>query len=419
MDHSRRRYTEGFQAGARLHQIRAQPGMALVASSTQTPTTPPARIAGTFEERVKKTLHPLDAFSRLLDCAESNRPPDPEDAFRFEWFGLKYLAPEQDGFRLRLRVPGGRLQSYQLRAVADAAQEFGSGCAEINARAGLDLRTIPVRDAPGALRRLEAAGLSGRGAGGDNVRAVLCDPMSGIAPGEVLDAGPMVEQLAHWLLQERAFADLPRAADIAFHGGGSGELTATEQKADIRFQAVQAAPNAGFRVQLAGAGDLGALVRPEQAVRVCAELLRIYLLHADRTDRNRATLAAFGEHWSAPRWLEELERRLDYKLTRAPQEAGAALPATKTDAGEIRPQKQPGFFCVPILAPEADGRLLSGQWQELARIADAFGSGEVRLTASGNLLLPNVPEARTQAALQALRDGVAASLLPAPPSSAS
>src|SRR5690348_3862973 len=80
--------------------------------------SPPARepepAAGDliFEERVKRELHPLDAYPQLLENAETNQGPDKEDAFRFKWHGLFHLAPNKDAFMARLRIPGGVLNSF-------------------------------------------------------------------------------------------------------------------------------------------------------------------------------------------------------------------------------------------------------------------------------------------------------------------
>src|SRR3954464_15913137 len=46
-----------------------------------------------FEERVKRELHPLDAYPQLLENAAFNKAPDKEDLFRFKWHGLFFLTP--------------------------------------------------------------------------------------------------------------------------------------------------------------------------------------------------------------------------------------------------------------------------------------------------------------------------------------
>src|SRR5690348_10565726 len=61
--------------------------------SDAAPVSSEAREDLIFEERVKRELHPLDAYDRISENAISNQPPDKEDAFRFKWNGLFYLTP--------------------------------------------------------------------------------------------------------------------------------------------------------------------------------------------------------------------------------------------------------------------------------------------------------------------------------------
>jgi ferredoxin-nitrite reductase len=68
-----------------------------------------------FEERVKRELHPLDAYPQLVENAATNKAPDKEDTFRFKWNGLFFLTPVKDAFMARLRIPGGVLRTFQLR----------------------------------------------------------------------------------------------------------------------------------------------------------------------------------------------------------------------------------------------------------------------------------------------------------------
>src|SRR5690606_2286161 len=43
------------------------------------------------EERIKRELHPLDAYASLLDDAAANKAPDRENLFRYKWHGLFFL----------------------------------------------------------------------------------------------------------------------------------------------------------------------------------------------------------------------------------------------------------------------------------------------------------------------------------------
>ena len=75
-----------------------------------------------FEERVKRELHPLDAYPVLIDHAATNKAPEKEEIFRFKWNGLFYLTPNKEAFMARLRIPGGLLRTFQLRELANVAK---------------------------------------------------------------------------------------------------------------------------------------------------------------------------------------------------------------------------------------------------------------------------------------------------------
>jgi hypothetical protein len=168
---AQRDYLEGFFAGLAARGLKF---------SDVDPTPQPARTVQQadliFEERVKRELHPLDAYPQLLQNAAANQAPDKESTFRFKWNGLFYLAPNKEGFMARLRIPGGVVKTYQLREIASVAKELTTGYAQITTRANFQIRLIQPKDAPEVLRRIQAVGLHTRGAGADNIRNLTANP---------------------------------------------------------------------------------------------------------------------------------------------------------------------------------------------------------------------------------------------------
>src|SRR5262250_2170592 len=163
-----------------------------------------------FEERVKRELHPLDAYPQLLQNAASNKSPDKEDLFRFKWNGLFYLTPNKEAFMARLRIPGGLVKTFQLREIAAVAKELTTGYVQITTRANFQLRLIQPKDAPEVLRRIQAVGLHTRGAGADNIRNLTANPTAGIDPHEIIDVLPFCQDLGQIIINDRSFYDLPR-----------------------------------------------------------------------------------------------------------------------------------------------------------------------------------------------------------------
>src|SRR5208282_2799198 len=79
------------------------------------------------EELWKYGQNPLDIWDKLLAHSDENRAPEAEDIFRFKFQGLFYVAPAQDSFMLRLRIPGGILTAHQMRGLVAMAADWGSG----------------------------------------------------------------------------------------------------------------------------------------------------------------------------------------------------------------------------------------------------------------------------------------------------
>ena len=372
------------------------------------------------EERIKRELHGLDSYPRLLEHAAANKAPDKEDLFRFKWHGLFFLSPNKEAFMARLRIPGGQLKSFQLREIARTAQELTTGYMQITTRSNLQIRLIEPKDAPEVLRRIQSVGLHTRGTGADNIRNLTANPTAGVDRHELMDTLPLCRELGQMILNDRSFYDLPRKFNIAFDGGGL--IGVVEDTNDIGLRAVRVVKEEGtilpgiyFRVALGGATghkafarDLGVLVRLEETLKVTAALIRVYIAHGNRNDRKKARLKHLLDSWTLDQYLAETEKLLGYRLLRAPLDAAGqspleearALPAVPHSHIGVFPQKQIGLNYVGVALPV--GQITPAQMLRLADLADNYGSGEVRLTVWQNLIIPNVPDAFVETLKKAL-----------------
>ena len=365
------------------------------------------------EELWKYEQNPLDLWDKLLAHAAADRAPAPDDLFRFKFHGLFYVAPAQDSFMLRMRVSGGVLTSAQLRGLAEMAEDWGSGRADITTRANMQIRQFRPRDIVRVLNKVQSLGMTSRGSGADNIRNITASPTSGIDAEELLDVQPYAQALERYILNSRDMYGLPRKFNVAFDGGGSISVVADTN--DIGFLAVRVAEGkavpAGvyFRVVLCGitghrqfASDCGILIRPEEAVAVAAAMVRVFSENGDRTDRKKARLKYLVDRWGIERYLEETERLLPFPLLRVP--AAECEPRKAIDRAAhlgIHAQSQPALFYIGVSVPV--GRLPVDQMRALAAIADRFGSGEVRLTVWQNAIVPNITAKHLEAAQEALR----------------
>jgi len=399
-----RKYLDGFFAGLAAHGV--------TFGDVQ-----PAPAAGPkvslddliFEERVKRELHPLDAYDQIIENAIANKTPDKEEIFRFKWNGLFFLTPNKEAFMARLRIPGGVLKTFQLRELAAVAKELTTGYVQITTRANLQMRLIQPKDCPEFLRRIQTVGLHTRGAGADNIRNLTANPTAGIDPQELIDVMPFCQQLAQIIINDRSFYDLPRKFNIAYDGGGL--IGTVEDTNDIGAKAVKVGDEIFFRLALGGATghkafarDLGVLVKPAELNKAIVALVRVYIAHGNRGDRKKARLKHLLETWSLDRYLGEAEKVLGCQLRRAPLDpASMQYPGQKIPHSHIGvyAQKQAGLNYVGVAIPV--GQITPKQMLRVAEIADLYGSGEIRLTVWQNFIIPNVPDAYVETVKKALR----------------
>lgn len=407
-----RQYLEGYFAGLAARGLKF--------SDVEPAPVPEKTVSSEdliFEERVKRELHPLDAYPQLLENASANKAPEKDDVFRFKWNGLFFLAPNKEAFMARLRIPGGLLKTFQLRELAHIAKELTTGYVQITTRANLQIRLIQPKDAPEVLRRIQAIGLHTRGAGADNIRNLTANPTAGIDRHELIDVMPLCQELGQIILNDRSFYDLPRKFNIAYDGGGL--IGTVEDTNDIGARAIRVTevcgetaiqPGIYFRILLGGATghkafarDLGVIVPPGELNKVVVALTRVFIANGNRTDRKKARLKHLLETWSLEKYLAETEKLVGYKLCSAPADLKCApAPAIPPHSHiGIYPQKQPGLNYLGAALPV--GQITPKQMIRLAEIADLYGSGEIRLTVWQNFIIPNVSDAFVATAQKALR----------------
>ncbi len=429
-------YLAGFMAGAMASgvfvgtnsagQLTASPAAATggnLAAPAGEPTvhgTPLSDLCK--EERWKYDENPLDAWERLLKHADENKFPDPENMYRFKFHGLFYVAPAQDSFMLRLRVPGCEITSAQCHGLADLAEELGNGRLDITTRGNFQLREFKPKDLIKVLTRIQELGLTSRGAGCDNIRNVTASPDSGFAPDELLDVRPYAKALHHYILNNRDLYGLPRKFNVAFDNGGS--ISAAADTNDIGFfsyrvtektlkdfrarattsdpsalsSQLSTAPGIYFRVFLGGitghkdfARDTGLLIKSAEAVALSAAMIRVFSENGCRTDRKKARLKYLLEKWGVEKFLEETQKKLAFPLVRLPVEAcEPRRPVEKHAWIGARKQAQRGLNSLGVGVPV--GRVSSKQMHALADLATNYGRGELRLTVWQNLLIPHVPD---------------------------
>ena len=222
-------------------------------------------------------------------------------------------------------------------------------------------------------------------------------PTAGIDPQELMDTRPLASAWHHHILNDRSLFGLPRKFNVAFDGGGV--IPTLEETNDIGFTACRVgdgaavAPGAWFRLSLGGitghqdfARDTGVVVEPDDCVAVADAIVRVFIDHGDRTNRNKARLKYILDDWGFDRFIAAAEEKLGRSLARVPQELCDSPPIRDRHAHiGIHPQRQEGLFWLGVATPV--GKLTCDQMDGLANISGELGDGDIRLTVWQNLLI--------------------------------
>ena len=418
-----KRYLEGFVAGVQIAKAaKSVAGVATPAGAAlpPEPTGPDAAAlkaqsrvlaAGgklSDPEKFKREQHPFDTYERLKEHAAKGEYPKPPDNFRWRFFGLFYVAPNQNSYMCRLRIPNGIVKAAQFAGLADLAERYGGGYAHVTTRANLQIREVEAHNAVAMIEAIQDLGLCSRGSGADNIRNVTGTPTAGIDPQELIDTRPYAREWHFHILNDRSLYGLPRKFNVAFDGAGT--IPVLEDTNDIGFQAVQVndgfglTPGVWFKLCLGGitghrdfARDTGVLVLPQDACKVADAVVRVFIDHGNRTDRTKARLKYVLDAMGVEKFLGLLEEKLGRRLDRATPGAVAPRPAfDRTAHLGIHPQKQDGLNWIGVVVPV--GRLSVAQMRGLAEIARDLGDGDLRLTVWQNLLISGVPTEKVSAA---------------------
>jgi sulfite reductase (ferredoxin) len=366
-------------------------------------------------ERLKREKNPWQAFDEVRAFARAGRSSIvPEWAgVYFKWWGI-YTQGDGVGatggkggeglasefFMMRIGIPNGIVTSHQLRTIGGLARRYGRNLADITVRQNIQLHWLTIESLPEIVDALDAIGLSPKGACGDVVRNVTGCPLAGVAADEMIDASPIAQGIARLLTANPEFYNLPRKFKIS--ATGCPNWCTYPEINDVGLTPVRRGDEVGYSLRVGGglsnephlALRLDAFVRHEQAidvVRGVTEIFREQIGLRQSRDRARLKYLFMREGWTAESFLDELHRRIGFKLDPAVPE-DVPDDVLRDHAG-IHPQRQPGLNYVG--ASVLRGRLTGEQLEAAAELAERFGSGSLRATVSQNLVIVNVPRAKS------------------------
>jgi len=364
-------------------------------------------------ERLKGQLNPLSAYAEIERFAREgweSIPPEWLNTY-FRWWGI-YTQGDGVGavggaggegksvrhLLVRIRIPNGVLTSRQTSRIADLAERFARGVADITVRQNIQLHWIRIEDLPAVIHGLSEVGISTLGSCGDVTRNVTGCPVAGVDADEIADASPLVEVTTAILNGSPEFYNLPRKFKVSITG--CRVWCSYPEINDVGLTAVRHPYTGlpGFSVRVGGglstdphlSKRLDAFVPWGQApavVKGVAEIFRDSDVLRQNREKARLKFLFLHHGWTVDRFQAELERRLGEKLE--PAVAESTPDDVYRDHVGIHAQRQDGLAYVGIAVLR--GRLTAGQLRAVAHLSERYGSGDLRATGMQNLLVLNVP----------------------------
>jgi ferredoxin-nitrite reductase len=321
-----------------------------------------------------------------------------QDIHALKWYGVFVRKQTPGCFMIRVRVPGGILESggmrsEQLRVLADITRDYGKDIIDITTRQQIQLRWIRMEALPEVLAKLTAAGLSTMQTGFDNIRNVTTCPVAGLSADEAMDSRQLVKELNDSIVGNWVVANLPRKFNITVSGCCDncthGEIN------DVALMPAALNGTIGYNVWVGGAlgawgtqrsVSLNGFVAPHEAVELCHAILAVFNERGNREKRTKARLKFLLDEMGLDAFRAVVVDLLSFPL----RPAGVELTREHSHRDHIgvHAQKTDGMHYVGLNVPT--GRLKLDQAYELARLAEVYGSGELRMTTAQNVIIPHV-----------------------------
>ncbi len=334
---------------------------------------------------------------------------------------------------LRVAVPYGMLQSYQLRMLARIARQYDRGYAHVSTRQNFQYNWPELKDVPDILADLASVQMHSIQTSGNCIRNTTTDQFAGVVAGEIEDPRPTCELIRQWSTFHPEFAFLPRKFKIAVNALPDVDRAATAVH-DIGVYIVKnEAGEIGYRVLVGGGLGrtpmVGSVIRNflprEHLISYLEAILRVYNLHGRRDNKFKARIkilvkaltpevfaAKVEEEWQhtkgGPLTVPASEFvRLQGFFTEPPYETLADEPASFVAAKNENPafanwilrnthaHKKPGYRIVTLSLKKtgiAPGDVTSAQMEAIADLADHYSFGELRSTHEQNIVLADVKQ---------------------------
>ena len=348
-------------------------------------------------EKIKELKNPKEAFDKLKEYAKDGYDsiPDEDKKYFLKCFGIYDRPATPERFMLKLRIPGGYLNSAQAKVIGECAKEFAQDYIDLTTRQQCELRYLKIEDLPTILERLEAVGIDGYQTGVDNIRSIMCDPLDELAFDSVLPVHKTLLKLQEKFLYSPAWiSTLPRKFNTAISGSLSNRCNIYCH--DASFVLAQKDGIFGFNMYLGGkVGVVGKcadifLQNEEEVIAAFGSIIELFKRFGFRDNRNKNRLHFLLEAVGIEAMGKAIREDSGVDFLTA-GESMTKLDFNDPDHGKV--QLRDGSFALHVVVPS--GVFTGSAMMEIAHLSEVYGNQELRFDMEQNLYILGVKDINT------------------------
>ncbi len=348
-------------------------------------------------EKVKELKNPGEAYDKISEYAKTGYAsiPDEDKKYFLKCFGIYDRPATPEKFMIKLRIPGGFLNSAQAKVIGECAKDYGQDYIDLTTRQQCELRYLSIEDMPALLERLKTVGIDAYQTGVDNIRSIMCDPLDDMAFDNVLPSHKTLLKLQETFLYSHEWiSTLPRKFNTAISGSFTNRCNVYCH--DASFVLAQKNGVYGYNMYLGGKVGVVAknadifLANEEEVIKAFGSIIEIFKKFGFRDNRNKNRLHFLLESVGIQEMAAAIRETAGVDFATA-GESMTKLEFNDPDHGKI--QLRDGSFGVHVVVPSG---IFSGSGLiEAANLSEKYGNKELRFDMEQSLYILGVKDVNT------------------------
>lgn len=349
------------------------------------------------EERIKDGGLYLD-FDEIAKRGKLSK----EEALLTKWYGV-YQSRNSEDFMARIVIPGGKVTSYQARAIANMSKKYAKGIINITTRQAMQMHFLELKELPNFFRDIKEAGLSTFHGCGDVVRTIPVCPYDNICKYKRFDVYPYAKEAMKYLTDCRDLDNLPRKLKITFSGCSANCAQPYMNCIGViaTLVNIDGTKKEGFKITIGGGmgwkafigKDLFGFVPKENINEVLRAIAILFREYGDRTNRAKSRLKFVVENYGLDFCIDKIfeimkNEGFDYSkiIKENVEDIGIKIENRPLESGNDIIMN--GHNVINIIVPK--GEISADIITEIAKLSEIYSDGNLYTDNRQNFSIRNV-----------------------------